>query len=187
MLNNTHSMTPPYNKLALCTIAAILFFTPSVTYGDSTSTDGLPARLKIPSIGIDARVEHAGVNPEGAMIGPRYRNNVAWFQSGIRPGENGSAVIAGHYGWKSRLLSAFDTLHTLRVGDKVYVEDGAGVVTAFIVREIKKYGKQADTAEVFFSKDGKPHLNLITCEGIWNALARGYSGRLVVFTDVMEE
>jgi len=29
---------------------------------------------------------------------PKERANVAWFNLGPRPGENDSAVIAGHYG-----------------------------------------------------------------------------------------
>lgn len=188
MLNNTHPLSPVHSKLALCAVVAILlFFIPSMTHGASTSTGGLPVRIKIPYLGVDSRIEHAGVSSEGSMIGPKYRNNVAWFQPGIRPGEYGSAVIAGHYGWKSRLRSVFDKLHTLRVGDKVYVEDDRGTVTVFTVQKIKKFGKQEDTTEIFFSKDGKQHLNLITCEGIWNAAAGSYSGRLVVFTDISTE
>lgn len=188
MLNNTHSVSPVHAKLALSLASAILFFfIPFITYSASTTTESLPVRLKIPSLGINSRIEHAGVNLEGSMIGPRYRNNVAWFQPGVRPGENGSAVIAGHYGWKSRLKSVFDKLHTIRVGDRIYVEDDKGTVNVFVVQKIKRFEKQEDTAEVFFSNDGKRHLNLITCEGVWNAAAGSYSGRLVVFTDLLKE
>jgi hypothetical protein len=37
--------------------------------------------------------------------------------------------------------------------------------------------------DIFSVKDGKAHLNLITCEGAWDAATQSYSDRLVVFTE----
>ncbi len=53
----------------------------------------------------------------------------------------------------------------------------------FSVREIKKYDLSVDTKDVFVSNDGKSHLNLITCAGIWNPILGTHSERLVVFSD----
>ena len=64
------------------------------------ATSGFPVRLRIPSINVDAPVEYVGLTPDGAMDVPKERANVAWFNLGPRPGENNSAVIAGHYGRK---------------------------------------------------------------------------------------
>lgn len=144
---------------------------------------GLPVRLKIPVINIDSVVEHVGLAPDGTMDIPKNPDDVAWFQLGQRPGENGSAVIAGHYGWKDNLISSFDNLHKLKKGDKLYIEDENGIVISFIVREIKNYTSKADVSDVFSSYDDKAHLNLVTCEGVWNEIFKNYSGRLVVFTD----
>lgn len=58
-----------------------------------------PVRLKIPKINIDAAIESVGLTPEGAMDVPKSHTNVAWFNLGPRPGEQGSAVINGHFGW----------------------------------------------------------------------------------------
>ena len=63
---------------------------------------GLPLRLKIPKIDVDSIIEYVGLNPEGAMDVPKSQDNVAWFELGQRPGASGSAVIAGHYGWKNK-------------------------------------------------------------------------------------
>src|SRR5258708_827346 len=60
----------------------------------------LPARLKIPSIGIDTFVEQVAVTPGGAMDVPKGANNVGWFDLSPRPGAKGSAVIDGHSGYK---------------------------------------------------------------------------------------
>lgn len=144
---------------------------------------GLPIQLKIPRIRVGATFESVGVTPQGAMGVPKGPAGVAWFSLGARPGEVGSAVVSGHYGWKNGIPAVFDNLYKLRPGDKLYVEDEKGVVTTFVVRELRRFGEHADASEVFTSRDGKAHLNLVTCEGVWNKSAKSYSKRLVVFTD----
>jgi len=144
---------------------------------------GLPMRLKIPSINVDAAIEYVGLTPDGTMDVPKNPDNVAWFEFGPRPGENGSAVIAGHYGWKNKKASVFDNLYKLRKGDKLYIEDDKGMIISFVVRESRKYDQKADASDIFSSNDEKPHLNLITCEGVWDKVSKSYSQRLVIFTD----
>lgn len=144
---------------------------------------GRPVRLKIPKINVDSGVEYVGLAPDGAMDVPKEGANTAWFELGQRPGASGSAVIAGHYGFKNKKGSVFDDLHKLRKGDKIYIEDDKGVIISFVVRESRRYKPDADSSGVFSSNDGKAHLNLVTCEGEWNKSTQQYSKRLVVFTD----
>jgi LPXTG-site transpeptidase (sortase) family protein len=145
---------------------------------------GLPVRLKISGINVDAAVESLALTPKGAMDTPKGPDDVAWFSLGTRPGEIGSAVIAGHYGrWKNGQGSVFDNLHELQPGDKIIIEDDKGAVATFVVRESRNYDPSADAAGVFSSDDEKSHLNLITCEGTWSKDSKSYSQRLVVFTD----
>lgn len=143
----------------------------------------LPVRLVIPVIHIDAAIEDVGLTPQGAMAVPAGPTSTAWFDLGPRPGEDGSAVIAGHEGWKDGIRAIFDDLYKLGVGDKVYVQNEQGATTTFVVSGIQTYDQNGDAANVFGSNDGKAHLNLITCEGTWNAAEKSYSNRLVVFTD----
>ncbi|MDO8504971.1 MAG: class F sortase [bacterium] len=163
------------------------FVTPQAVKGNqivSQAVIGLPIRLKIPKIKVNAPVEHVGLTRDGAMGVPKSIANTAWFALGPRPGEIGTAVIDGHYGfWKNGKRGVFNNLHKLRKGDRIYVEDGKGKMITFVVREIKRYDPNADASEVFSSSDGKAHLNLITCEGVWDAISKNYSKRLVVFTD----
>ncbi|PIR13819.1 sortase [Candidatus Falkowbacteria bacterium CG11_big_fil_rev_8_21_14_0_20_39_10] len=144
---------------------------------------GLPVRLKIPVISVDSAVIPVGLTPDGAMDVPKDPAEVAWYSLGPRPGESGSAVIAGHYDWIKNILAVFDNLHKLSKGDKISVEDENGVATTFVVREIRIYGKDEDASNVFGSDDDKAHLNLITCTGVWNKAKKIYSNRLIVFTD----
>lgn len=144
---------------------------------------GIPVRLKIPALLVDAVVERVGVTSNGDMDVPRGPAEVGWFHLGVRPGEKGSAVIDGHFGTIKGVPAVFNNLHTLREGDKIYTEDEQGATTTFVVRELKRYGPNDDAVEVFVSSDGKAHLNLITCEGEWNKVTELYSKRLVVFAD----
>lgn len=157
---------------------------------DSTLTSGqvkdpgLPVRLKIPSIKVDAAFEYVGVTAAGLMDIPKGPDEVGWYELGPRPGERGSAVIAGHYGtWRNGQGSVFDDLNELKPGDKVFIEDDGGKTIPFVVRESREYDPSADSAEVFFSDDGKSHLNLITCEGAWNKDSKSYSKRRVIFAE----
>lgn len=144
----------------------------------------LPVRLKIPKINVNAPVSYVGITAQGAMGAPNGPFDVAWFGLGPRPGENGSAVIAGHYGrWKNGGGSVFDNLNRLKKGDKIYIEDIKGFTTTFVVRESKIYDPNANTGDVFYSMDGKAHLNLITCDGVWDNIRKTYSNRLIVFTE----
>ncbi len=143
----------------------------------------LPISLIIPQIKVDSAIEYLGITANGEMATTKDPSTVAWYDLGQRPGDVGSAVIAGHFGWKNNLPAAFDHLNKLQKGDSIYIKDVKGVTITFIVSELRIFGKTDDAKTVFSSSDGKAHLNLITCEGVWNNASRSYSGRLVVFSD----
>lgn len=147
---------------------------------------GFPVRLTIPKIKVDAAFEYVGLTKTGEMDIPKAPLNVGWYDLGPRPGERGIAVIAGHYGWKNNRPAVFDNLHKLLDGDKLYVEDDKGVTMTFVIRKIRTYGENEDATSVFVSEDGKVHLNLITCEGVWSEHNKSYSSRLVIFSDKVE-
>ena len=141
-------------------------------------------RLKIPKINIDTKIDSMGVAKNGAMESPSGSQDVGWFAFGPRPGDDGSAVITGHYGrWKNGDTSVFDNLHTLTPGDKIYIQDENGVTISFVVRELRTYDKNDDASEVFTSNNGTSHLNIIACAGVYDENLKTYSNRLVVFTD----
>lgn len=151
---------------------------------DTTKTNfDLPERLVIPAIDVNVPIEHVGLTSQGEAGVPKGPNNVAWFELGPRPGEKGSAVISGHYGWKDGIPAVFDNLYKLQVGDRIYVENGKGLVTIFVVRESRRYGEKEDASDVFGPNGERISLNLVTCEGVWNKTQQSYSKRLVVFAD----
>ncbi len=143
----------------------------------------LPIRLVIPKMHVDAALEYVGLTKAGAMDVPKGPASAAWYDLGPRPGEGGSAVIAGHYGWKNNIPAVFDDLFLLEKGDKLYVVDEKGATSTFTVRQVRTYGENDDATDVFGAGDGNAHLNLVTCKGVWNKGKKSYSERLVVFAD----
>lgn len=147
------------------------------------ASPGLPIRLKIPKIKVDAAIEYVGLNSKGEMGIPKTPRNTAWYNLGPRPGEIGSAAIAGHVNWYTGAKAVFANLNKLKPGDKIIVQDDKGAAISFVVRKVRIYDLKESASEVFISSDGKAHLNLITCVGVWNKRTRQYSKRLVVFAD----
>lgn len=147
---------------------------------------GLPVRLVIPGIEVNAPVIRVGLTSSGAVDVPKGPSEVAWYQLGPRPGAEGSSVITGHFGpWRDGSRSVFDNLNQLKLGDTVQVKDDKGVTLTFKVRETKMYNANEAPTEVF-TKTGGAYLNLITCQGDWLSGQRTYTQRLVVFTELVE-
>jgi len=145
-----------------------------------------PTQLKIDKIGVGAAVQPVGLTADGNMDIDENPSQAAWYKLGPKPGQEGSAVIAGHYGWKNKTPSVFNELHTLVAGDKILTVGEDGKVMTFVVTSLATYAPDQDATNVFRSDDGKAHLNLVTCQGSWNNSVRTYSERLVVFTDLVE-
>lgn len=155
-----------------------------------TSGIGLPVRLKIPKISVDAGFQYNGLTADGVMEIPNNIFDAGWYTGSPHPGEKGSSVITGHVariqGGVMTSPGIFFDLNKLRPGDNIYVLNDRGQNIAFTVREIRLYNPTADATDVFTSKDDRAHLNIITCEGDWNANQLSYSERLVVFTDAIQ-
>lgn len=146
---------------------------------------GLPMRLIIPSINVNAKIIYMGLDSKGAVGVPSGPYDVSWFNLGPRPGAKGSAIISGHYGpWLSGAVSVFNNLHKLKNGDKIYVKDDKGSVITFAVKEIRTYNPNDSPSEVFNKNDGI-YLNLITCAGDWIQSQKAYNKRLVIFTQAI--
>lgn len=130
-------------------------------------------RLAIPAIGVNAGIIAVGVTRAGHLaIGGSVRDVYRW-RNGVQPGQQGSAVLAGHT-W-SKGPGVFDDLGRLRPGNLVVVGKNRFKVTR--VRKVTGMSRQA-VAELF-SDRGKPRLVLITC-GDRNNLTGVYRTRIIV-------
>lgn len=145
-----------------------------------------PERLRIPSLDIDANVQHVGVKENGNMGTPNNFTDVGWYKYGPAPGESGSAVMAGHVDNALSLAGVFKNLGDVEVGADVYVTDISGRVRHFEVTAVRSYPYTDVPTDILFNSSGTERLNLITCEGTWLPKERTYDTRLVVFTKLVD-
>lgn len=146
---------------------------------------GQPTRLTINEIGVTAEVQPVGEDEEGKMAVPDEWEDTGWYRLGVKPGEPGKAVIAGHYD-QPEGVSTFYRLNDLEIGDTVKVEDEAGGVHRFAVIDKKVYPDREFPVEAVFGESDRKLLNLITCEGVYDRTSRNYQQRLVVFTELVD-
>jgi sortase (surface protein transpeptidase) len=144
----------------------------------------LPARLIIPRIQVDALVQSVGLD-NGALGVPTNFTDVAWYKNGPRPGMVGSAVIDGHRSGKRVPHGVFFDLKQMVTGDIIKSIDQNGATSTFVVTAVTSYPYNATTDAVFSSNDNLPHLNLITCGGVWDKGIALFTERIVVFSTLV--
>ena len=144
------------------------------------------ARLLIPAIGVNAPIESVGVRPDGTMETPAQRpwNDVGWYNSGPRPGERGSAVIAGHLDRPGGNPAVFWHLRDLHIGDSVLVVGAGGKALRFQVTRIIFFQPQDAPVQDVFGNTAGSFLNLTTCAGDWIPTQHQTALRLVVYTSL---
>lgn len=146
-----------------------------------------PTRLQIPSLNIDASVQHVGITTSGAMGIPSNFSDVAWYKYGPVPGQYGSAVIDGHFDNGLGLPGVFKDLAEIKQGDDVFVQTSSGSLLRFMVTRVATYPyTDVPTAEVF-GLDDRARLHLITCSGRWVRSDKTYNERVVVYTIFVDE
>ena len=161
--------------------------TPVVPVVKPTPVMSSPSRLLIPSIGVDAPVENIGVLSNGDLATPTQHpwEDVGWYHLGPHPGENGSAVIAGHLDRPGGAPAVFWNLRNMQPGDIVTVFAGTSAPLRFRVTQVASYPPtQAPLQEIFGNSGGK-YLNLITCAGDWIPSQHQTTLRLVVYTTLI--
>ncbi|MGG4488029.1 sortase domain-containing protein [Metabacillus idriensis] len=145
-----------------------------------------PVKVEIPSINVEANIEQVGIIENGQMGVPQAINDVGWFEPGVKPGNRGSAVLAGHVDSKTG-PAIFFNLKDLKQGDEIIVTDEKGTALTFIVKNQESYPRgSAPIDEIFQTVEGQ-NLNLITCSGTFNRSAGTHEERLVVFTELKKE
>jgi sortase (surface protein transpeptidase) len=145
---------------------------------------GTPTRLIVPNIGVNASVENIGILPNGDLATPTKSpwENVGWYYQGTRPGEMGSAVIAGHLDRPGGYPAVFWYLHNLQPGNMVMVVNTIGATLRFKVTRVAAYPPNQAPLQDIFANSGGKYLNLLTCAGDWIPSEHQTTLRLVVYT-----
>lgn len=145
----------------------------------SPALAGRPVRVRIPAIGVDARMDGLGLHPDGSLEVPPY-DRAGWYQGGAKPGQRGPAVVAAHVD-STTGPAVFYRLKLLGVGDAVTVDYDDGTAVDFVVRGAERFTKSAFPSERVYGATEEPELRLITCGGSFDRRTHSYRENLVVW------
>ena len=138
-----------------------------------------PVRLRIPAIGVDTGLEPLGLLPDGTLEAPHEWGMAGWYADGVRPGDPGPAVIAGHVDSRNG-PAVFFRLRDLRVGATAIVRTSDGQSVRFVVDTVRRYPKATFPTALVYGPTPLPELRLVTCTGTFDWAARSYLDNLVV-------
>lgn len=157
---------------------------PALSVPQITSRDGQPSHLVIPAIGLNAFVETVGILSDGDLATPAQNPwvDAGWYNQGVLPGEQGSAVIDGHLDRPGGYPAVFWRLRELHAGQEIQVVDYGGKTLRFRITSIAYYPPgQAPLMNIFGNQGGR-FLNLITCAGDWIPDQHQTTLRLVIYS-----
>jgi hypothetical protein len=143
----------------------------------------VPVSLKIPAIGVTARVIPLGLDPGGGVAVPSLHTPflTSWYDKGPTPGEDGPAVLLGHVDAASVGPAVFYKLGDLAPGDLVYVGRRDHRTAVFRVTAVAMYPEQRFPSHDVYGSTPNPTLRLITCGGDYDQQTHHYLDRTVAF------
>jgi hypothetical protein len=141
-----------------------------------------PVSIRIPVIGVDARVVPVGLGPGRNMQVPAV-DLAGWYEPGPRPGEAGPAVIVGHVDSR-RGPAVFFRLGQLHRGDRIMVGRAKGPARSFVVGRVERQPKQALPTERIWNHTRQPVLRLITCGGSFDRATGHYRDNVIVYANL---
>jgi hypothetical protein len=167
---------PPGVSVGRSPIAA-----PAGEAADADPTVADPSAIRIDRIGVDHRIVPVGLEDDGTMEIPEDVQEIGWYDPGVRPGEPGSAVLAGHVDSRAQGRGAFFALGSLDVDDEIVLTDAEGAEQRWRVTARTRYPKyELPVDELFVWGGAEGRLVLITCGGDFDRASRHYSDNVVV-------
>jgi sortase (surface protein transpeptidase) len=142
---------------------------------------GVPTRVTIPAIGVDAKLVGVGLKPDGSMQTPDF-GLAAWYELGPKPGEPGPAVVLAHVDSKANGPDVFYRLRELKPGDQVTVTYAESTKSFAVTAREEVAKTQLPTAKIW-NDAKKPALRLITCGGAFDRRAGSYLDNIIVYAD----
>lgn len=141
----------------------------------------VPARLRIPEIGVDTPVMRLGLAQDGSVQVPPItaHDQAGWYQNSPTPGRTGPSVILGHVTVGAYGDGVFRHLDRLRRGDGVTVRLENGRSAEFTVTSVRTVAKADFPTKAVYGDVDRPELRLITCGG--PRTGDGYLDNVIVF------
>jgi len=150
----------------------------------AAATTSPPVSVSIPAIGVTSSLQPLGLANDGTLQSPSQWQRAGWYADGVRPGDPGPAVIAGHVDSVSG-PAVFFRLKELRPGDTATVKQQDGHVLTFVVDTVQEYPKDKFPTAAVYGPTALQVLRLITCTGDFDRAAHSYVDNLVVSTHLV--
>ncbi|MER5182193.1 class F sortase [Streptomyces sp. NPDC002896] len=140
-----------------------------------------PDRIRIPAIRVNAPLIGLGLTSSGSLEAPppEQKNVAGWYEAGTKPGETGTAVVAGHVD-DAEGPAVFYNLGALKKGNTIEMDRRDGSVAVFTVDAIDVFDSRNFPDEKVYGAARRPELRVITCGGGYSKKT-GYQGNVVVF------
>ncbi len=151
------------------------------------------AEVRIPRLGVDARVASRYVGGDGVMASPQGPADIIWYDlaawpgMGGAPGDGGNAIFSGHVDYNANVRYAdvryrgpgvFRELAGLTSGDIIEV-DYAGSTYRYAVVRNEQMGPNSDWGSMWRT-GAREMITLYTCGGEFDVNTHSYSDRVVV-------
>lgn len=139
-----------------------------------------PVEIRVPSIGVRSRLERLRTGAGGELVPPGEPARAGWYAGGVRPGDPGPAVIAGHLDSRTG-PGVFARLSELRAGAAILVTDAEGGTSRFTVDAVRPYPKDRFPTSDVYGPTPDPELRLITCAGAFDRTRGHYLDNVVAY------
>ncbi len=149
-----------------------------------------PIQVRIASIDVDALLVPVGLEDDGSMEIPQQVAEIGWYDPdglGVRPGSDGTAVLAGHVDSRRQGRGALYYLRNLRVDEVIELDLQDGTTQRWRITAIIQYPKDVLPLDDVFVWSGPPRLAIITCGGEFDRTARSYTDNLVAYAELLDE
>ena len=140
-----------------------------------------PVSLVIPAIGVHTSLIRLGRTAQGTLQVPTSTSVAGWYTASPRPGEIGSAIIAGHIDSDAG-PGVFFRLRLLHPGNLVYVRRTDGTLAVFRVYAEHMYVKTRFPTQQVYGPEPDAELHLITCGGVFDSATGHYLSNVVVYS-----
>jgi len=181
---HTHRWAPPPAPPS-----AALLATPTASGGAATGLvaaplpRSAPVSVRIPAIGVAARIIPVGLNANRTVQVPSLRTPflTGWFDGGAAPGQTGPAVLLGHVDSALVGPAVFYRLGELRPGNLVYITRDDQRVAVFRIGSVALYPQWDFPTKQVYGFTMRPTLRLITCGGDFDTHTHLYLDRTIAF------
>ena len=176
-MTSVKHLLPP-RTLPAGAVLALLLFAPFLPWhgtarAEAEASSGVPVRLVLPAIGVDAPVQSLALGADLTMPAPQEARLVAWYTFSAEAGAPGNAVLAGHRDWQ-RQRGAFFDLGALRAGDTVWLQDAGDTWYLYTVVWSDSLPEETTPVGEVVGPTSRPLLTLITCSGTFSQSAGQY-------------